>query len=170
VTEPRKLAADQRRGLLAAPLSDSTVSASRQPRLLAPARMGLYGPGGRSSVFGAAHRPISRDVELCYRARLILSCEAGMETAKVVISVQPDRREGGYGLQASKIGVADRIDGYANAARSFTWLIALPPSMRPREAAPVWGDQGGSACRIRSLRRGGIEDGQYVEADTKSWS
>jgi len=89
------------------------------------------------------------------------------ETAKVVISVRPDRREGalvGYGLQASKIGVADRIDGYLvrTPRAKFHLPIALPPS-EAREAAPVWGDQGGSDCRIRSLRRGGIEDGRYVE-------
>src|SRR5215467_9697727 len=57
------------------------------------------------------------------------------ETAKVVISVRPVRREGalvGYGLQASKVGVADRIDGYLERTprAKFSLLIALPPSMR----------------------------------------
>jgi hypothetical protein len=45
------------------------------------------------------------------------------------------RREGvlvGYGLQASKVGVADRIDGdlVRTPRAKFHLSIALPPSMR----------------------------------------
>ena len=53
-----------------------------------------------------------------------------METEKVVISVRPDRSEGmlvGYGLEATKTGVSDRIEGYlARTLRSkFNLLIAF---------------------------------------------
>jgi len=58
-----------------------------------------------------------------------------METEKVVISVRPDRREGvlvGYGLQAIKPGVGDRIEGYLERSprAKFHLAIAYPPSMR----------------------------------------
>jgi hypothetical protein len=55
-----------------------------------------------------------------------------METKKVVISVRPDRGEGalvGYGLQAIKPGVGDRVEGYLERAK-FHLAIAYPPSMR----------------------------------------
>jgi hypothetical protein len=58
-----------------------------------------------------------------------------METEKVLISIRPDRSEAmliGYGLQASKAGIGDRIEGYlARRPRgNFSLLIAPPPSMR----------------------------------------
>jgi hypothetical protein len=58
-----------------------------------------------------------------------------METEKVVVSVRPDRREGalvGYGLQAIKPGVGDRVEGYLERSPSakFRLAIAYAPSMR----------------------------------------
>jgi hypothetical protein len=54
---------------------------------------------------------------------------------KVLISVLTDRSEGtvvGYGLQATRIGVGDRIEGYLErtARAKFHLAIAYPPSMR----------------------------------------
>jgi len=87
VTEPRKLAAELKEG--APRRAPQRLNGERKPTIEASSHRGTpqhwrpaYGAlrAWRSlERFGAAHRPISGDVKLYYRVRLILSCEAGMK-------------------------------------------------------------------------------------------
>jgi hypothetical protein len=98
-----------------------------------------------------------------------------MESEKVLISIRPDRSEGmlvGYGLQATKAGVGDRIEGYlARTPRAkFSLLIALAPSMRLERPYRYGVTRKAALAAFEAFAKEALKTVDVSRTETKNWS
>jgi len=96
-------------------------------------------------------------------------------TVKVLISVRVDRSERalvGYGLQATKAGVGDRIDGYLERTPGgrFHISIAYPPSMRLERRYRYAVTRKTALARFEAFAVEALQTFDLSRTETKHWS